>query len=211
MLVAEWMVRDPLTVVPEENLSTAAGIMAKHRIRQLPVVEGHRLVGLLTKSDLLRACPPDLNPFSVAGTEAIELAAPVRQSMTTKVITTQPEAPLEEAARQLVDRRINSMPVIASDCLVGIITGSDISRALLAALGAKGPGVRLTFEVPEAEDVFASVAALAAKHKARVFSVTTFEHEGKRLAVVRLDSERPAMVDDLWKTGHRVSSVFRFR
>jgi acetoin utilization protein AcuB len=211
MLVAEWMTRDVLTVGPDDKVSTAAHVLGKRRIRQVPVVEGERLVGLVTKSDLLRACPPDLNPFSLIGAVTSELARPIRDIMTTEVVTARPDSPLEEAAHQLIDGRINSLPVVSNLRLTGILTGSDISRALLAALGAGTPGVRITFEVAGHEDVFALVSALAKKHEARVRNVTTFEHDGHHVAIVRLDQERPDMVEELWQGGHRVSSVARFR
>jgi acetoin utilization protein AcuB len=210
MFVAEWMTRDVLTVGPDEKISDVARVLARHRIRQLPVVEDRVLVGLMTKSDLLRACPPDLNPFSLVGTEAKELARPIRHVMTTELVTVAPDAPLERAAHILIDRRINALPVAKGRELVGILTGSDISRALLAALGAGNPGVRITFEVGGSEDVFASVAVLASKHRVRVRSVTAFEHQDRRTAVVRLDEEKAAFIEDLWKSGHRIDSVARF-
>jgi acetoin utilization protein AcuB len=210
MFVAEWMSRDVMTADPDEKISAAARLMAQHHIRQLPVVDKGLLVGLVTKSDLLRACPPDLNPFSLAAAVATELAHPIRHIMTTEVITVAPESPLEQAAHTLIDRRINALPVVTGRRLVGILTSSDICRSLLAALGAGSPGVRITFEIGGSEDVFASVAALAAKHGARVRNVTAFEHEGRHVAVVRLDEERGGFLDDLWKSGHRVDSVARF-
>lgn len=210
MLVAEWMVRDVITVGPDETISTAAHLLGKHRIRQVPIVDGGLLCGLLTKSDLLRACPPDLNPFSLIG--SVELVRPAREIMTRETITTRQDSPLEEAAHQLIDRRINALPVVAANLrLVGILTGSDICRALLAALGAGSLGVRITFDVKPDEDVFAFVGALASKHHAHLHSVTRFEHDGRHTAIVRLDEERDALVDDLWQTGHPVSSVARFR
>jgi acetoin utilization protein AcuB len=211
MLVAEWMTRDVLTVGPDDKVSRAARILGKRRIRQVPVVDADNLVGLVTKSDLLRACPPDLNPFSLIGSVANELARPIHDIMTTDIITTRPESPLEEAAHQLIDRRINALPVVGNLRLAGILTGSDISRALLAALGAGTPGVRITFDVAADEDVFALVSALAAKHGARIHNVTTFEQGDHHVAIVRLDEERAAMVEELWQSGHRVSSVARFR
>jgi len=211
MLVAEWMTRDVLTVGPDDKIQVAAHVLGKRRIRQVPVVEGDCLVGLVTKSDLLRACPPDLNPFSLIGSAGTELDRPIRDIMTTEIVTTRPDSPLEEAAHLLIDRRINALPVVTNMRLTGILTGSDISRALLAALGAGTPGVRITFEVAAHEDVLAMISALATKHEVRVRNVTAFEHEGHHVAIVRLDQDRPAMVEELWQSGHRVSSVARFR
>jgi CBS-domain-containing membrane protein len=211
MLVAEWMSRDVATVAPEESVSTAARLLGKRRIRQVPVVEGDNvLCGLVTKSDLLRACPPDLNPFSLIG--SIDLPRPVREIMTKETITTRQDSPLEEAAHQLIECRINALPVISSSLrLIGILTGSDICRALLAALGAGSLGVRITFDIKANEDVFGLVTALASKHDARLQSVTNFEHEGRHTAIVRLEDERVGLVDELWQTGHSVSSVARFK
>jgi acetoin utilization protein AcuB len=211
MLVAEWMSRDLATVAPEESVSTAARLLGKRRIRQVPVVEGDSvLCGLVTKSDLLRACPPDLNPFSLIG--SIELPRPVREIMTKEPITTRQDSPLEEAAHQLIECRINALPVISSNLqLIGILTGSDICRALLAALGAGALGVRITFDIKANEDVFGLVTALASKHDARLQSVTNFEHDGRHTAIVRLVEERVGLVDELWQTGHSVSSVARFK
>jgi acetoin utilization protein AcuB len=210
MLVSEWMTRAVVSVGPDDRSSKAASLMAHRRIRQVPVVEDDKLVGLVTKSDLLRACPPDLNPFSLMGAVAEELARPIRQIMTSTPITVVPDEPIEGAARLLVDKRLNALPVASGARLSGIITGSDISRALLAALGAGAPGVRISFDVSDDEDVFTFVTNLAKKHAVRVVSVTAFEQDKQRIAVVRLDQEKQAMVEEIWKTGHMVSSVARF-
>jgi acetoin utilization protein AcuB len=210
MLVGEWMSRDVVSVGVNDRISRVAALMARLRIKQVPVLDEDRLVGLVTRSDLIRACPPDLNPFSLLGPIAQELAQPVRHFVTSETVTVGPETPLEGAAHLLIARNINALPVVSAGRLVGIIAGSDICRALLAALGAGVPGVRITFDVGEDEDVFTFVTALARKHEVRVVSVTAFEQERQRVAVVRVDHEKPDMVDEIWRTGHRVSSVARF-
>jgi acetoin utilization protein AcuB len=130
--------------------------------------------------------------------------------MTTDTVTVAPETPLEGAARLLIQRNINALPVVSAGRLVGIIAGSDICRALLAALGAGVPGARITFDVGDDEDVFTFVTNLARKHGVHVVSVTAFEQDKQRVAVVRVDQEKPDMVDEIWRSGHRVSSVARF-
>jgi acetoin utilization protein AcuB len=210
MLVGEWMSRDVVTVGVNDKISRVAALMSRLRIKQVPVLDGDKLAGLVTRSDLIRACPPDLNPFSLLGPIAEELAQPVRHFVATETVTVAPETPLEGAAHLLIARNINALPVVSAGKVVGIIAGSDICRALLAALGAGVPGVRITFDVGEDEDVFTFVTDLARKHGVRVVSVTAFEQERQRVAVVRVDHEKPDMVDEIWRTGHRVSSVARF-
>ena len=210
MLVGEWMSRDVVSVGVNDKISRVAALMSRLRIKQVPVLDGERLAGLVTRSDLIRACPPDLNPFSLLGTISEELAQPVRHFVTSDTVTVAPESPLEGAARLLVQRNINALPVVSAGRLVGIIAGSDICRALLAALGAGVPGARITFDVGNEEDVFTFVTNLARKHQVRVVSVTAFEQGKQRVAVVRVDQEKPEMVDEIWRSGHRVSSVARF-
>jgi len=54
--LARVMTREPLTVTPETSLAEAVGVLLSNRIGGLPVVEGGKLVGILTERDVLRAC-----------------------------------------------------------------------------------------------------------------------------------------------------------
>src|SRR6185436_11353535 len=108
----------------------------------------------------------------------------------------------------MIDRRIGGLPVVLDHALVGVLTKSDLFRAFTAALGGASAALRITFAVTPGEDVVPFVVALARKHGMRVASVATFAHGGGHAAVVRLlGHEPPALVEELWTTGHRVQSV----
>jgi acetoin utilization protein AcuB len=53
--LTDLMIRQPVTVHPDDDIETAAQKIYKHKIGGMPVVEGDRLVGILTESDILRA------------------------------------------------------------------------------------------------------------------------------------------------------------
>lgn len=211
MLVAEWMTRDPVTATPDMSLDTVAGVMVKRKIRRMPVVAGDdRLVGIVTRGDLLAAAPAKINPFSPEASGDPLLAAPVRVMMTSAPVSVASDAPIELAAQLMIDRKISGLPVLNGARLAGILTESDVFRAFTAALGGGGAGLRITFDVTAGEDVAAMVAKLAVRHKQRVTSIATFVHGGRASAVVRLvGPESPTLVDELWKTGHRVQSILR--
>jgi len=114
MLVGEWMSRDVVTVGVNDKISRVAALMSRLRIKQVPVLDGDKLAGLVTRSDLIRACPPDLNPFSLLGPIAEELAQPVRHFVATETVTVAPETPLEGAAHLLIARNINALPVVSA-------------------------------------------------------------------------------------------------
>lgn len=203
------MTRDPVTVGPDDALEVPAAIMARRNIGRLPVLEAGVVVGIVTKSDVLRACPADFNPFSAEAVGTSPLTAPVRKAMTAHPLTVRPDAPVELAAQLMMDNKIGALPVVA-DRLQGILTASDLFRALAAALGGGGPGLRITFDVSESEDAVHFAVELARRHCLKLASIWTSSSGEHRTAIVRLlGPEPPGLVDDLWKTGHRVLSVLR--
>lgn len=203
------MTRDPITLGPDDTVGAAAETMARRNIRRVPVVEHGQVVGIVAKSDVLNACPPDFNPFSAEAVSTQPLTARLRDIMSPKPLVIRPDAPIEAAAQLMVDHKIGGLPVV-SDRLIGILTESDLFRALTMALGGGGPGLRITFDVSLDEDPVRVAMDLACKHHLRLASVSTHDQDGHRAAVVRLLGAEPAgLVDELWKTGHRVLSVLR--
>src|SRR4051812_6832825 len=185
------MTRDPITLGPDDSLGTAAATMARRNVRRIPVVEHGLVVGIVAKSDVLAACPPDFNPFSAEALNEPPLPTPLRQIMSAKPLTIRPDAPVELAAQLMVEHKIGGLPVVG-DRLAGILTESDLFRALTAALGSCGPGLRVTFDVSVDEDPVLFIMDLARRHGLRLASVSTHDREGHRTAVVRLLGVAPS-------------------
>jgi acetoin utilization protein AcuB len=213
VLVADWMTRDPVTLGPDDTLGAAVDLMARHKFRRIPVVEHGQVVGIVAKSDVLNACPPDYNPFSAleSAGDGQTLTQPLRQLMSVKPLTVRPDAPLETAALLMVEHKIGGLPVVGEH-LSGILTESDLFRALTVALGtADGAGLRITFDVSAGEDAVLFVLELARRRGLRLSSISTHVRDEQRYAIVRLAGTEPAgLVEELWRTGHRVLSVLRF-
>ena len=131
MRVEKWMQRRPVTVSPQDTLRGAWRIIRERRIRHLPVVERGRLVGMVTDRDLRQALPS--RAVGLEMHEAPHLAEKVRiwEVMARAVVTISREAPIEEAARLILKYRIGGLPVIKGETLVGIITKTDLLRALM--------------------------------------------------------------------------------
>lgn len=210
MLVNQWMSREVLRAAPEETLATAIERMVRGHVRRLVVEEEGQPIGVLARSDVLRAGPPGVNPFSPLGIPSEGFAAPVRETMSRLVVSVPPDMAIEDAARLMNSRKIGVLPVVSGGRTAGVLTRSDLSRAFIAMLGEDEAGLRLSFDITDAEDAVAFSVELARRHGMRVASVSTFTIDGRRSAVVRLlGAERPGMVDEVWKTGHRVLSVIR--
>lgn len=127
MLVRDRMSEHPVTIEPESSALSALGIMQYHRLRHLPVVDtSSKLVGILAERDLLLAAGRYLH----AGMEVTEV-------MSHSVQTVTPTTPLGEAARLMADLKIGSLPVVdEAGLIIGIITESDLFRALAEIVGA---------------------------------------------------------------------------
>src|SRR5271166_3598535 len=110
------MISDPVIVHPEQKIGEALQIMERYRISGVPVVvEGHRLVGILTNRDLR---------FEK------RLDRQVREVMTTRLITARPGISLDEAKSILQANRIEKLPLIDEHGrLRGLITVKDMDKA----------------------------------------------------------------------------------
>jgi len=109
------MIVDPITVDPDQKIHDALMIMERYKISGLPVVQDNRLVGILTNRDLR---------FEK------RLDKPVREVMTTKLITARPGITLEAAKEILQAHRIEKLPLVDDrNRLCGLITVKDMDKA----------------------------------------------------------------------------------
>ena len=129
MLVNERMTRNPGYVGSQHTLAAAKALMDMDDIRHVPVVEGGKLVGILTDRDLQ-------NHAGYLDSTLVD-AAMVRDP-----VTAAPEMTVETAALLLITNHVRALPVVDNGHLVGIITTTDLLGALLDVLQA----IRETWE-----------------------------------------------------------------
>lgn len=122
------MTPDPATVGPQDSAARARRLLDSNVIHHLPVVEGGRLVGMVSSSDLLKLHLLD-------DKLAFHARATVDQIMETNVITVGKNASLREAAEKLCMGGFHALPVVdRRRHLVGIVTSSDLIGELLSLL-----------------------------------------------------------------------------
>jgi CBS domain-containing protein len=130
--VRDLMSRSVRTVRRNDELAVADRLMSAERIRHLPVVDdnsGH-VVGVVSQRDLILNALVRALGFGSSARDRSFAVISVKEVMNEDVITTTPEAPIDEAARVMVDRRIGCLPVIEDGALVGILSESDVVRAV---------------------------------------------------------------------------------
>jgi acetoin utilization protein AcuB len=196
MLVRDVMRPDPITVSPDTTLPQAVRLAAQRGIRHLPVVEGERLVGIVSDRDLKRAMASPATSLEAHELRYLLDRLPVREIMSAAVITIGPMMPVEEAARLMVLEKIGALPVIEADRLVGIVTETDVLALFARALGVGEPSSRLDVLLGREPDALAGVCRVLAEAGVAISSIVTLRApDGTREAIVRIPTidPRPAL------------------
>jgi acetoin utilization protein AcuB len=131
--VGRWMTRNPITIGPKATVIEAIHLMKEKSVRRLPVMDGDRILGILTEKMLA-----DYKPSKATSLDTWELhyllsKTPVTDAMNPKPYRVKEDTPLTEAAQLLHDRKLNGVLVVGdNDRLVGILTMTNALEALIA-------------------------------------------------------------------------------
>jgi CBS domain-containing protein len=119
MKISEVMTRDVQTVSPDQPVQEAANFMLSADAGSIPVIEGERLIGMITDRDIaVRGIAKGYGPDT-----------PVRELMTDDLIVVRVDDDVEEAATKMSDAQVRRLPVIDSDeRLCGIVSLGDLAR-----------------------------------------------------------------------------------
>lgn len=149
--VREVMSSPVISITPDTLVKDAAAMLAERNVSGVPVVENDRVVGVFSEIDVLRSIKttkkdlrlvfPSISSLGIAFQEEVtqreileayeEIGnTPVRDVMSKDVVTVAPEIALNEAIVMMVERKIQRLPVVEGDKLVGILTRGDIIRGL---------------------------------------------------------------------------------
>lgn len=125
-VAADIMSRDLVTLEETQNLRFLPEVMKVFRFRHMPVVDGKRLVGLVTERDVLRVSASSLLPTAREQTDYLARSFVVRDMMTRQVHCVHPDTPLADVASVMRRQKIGCVPVVEGEnTLVGIITEAD--------------------------------------------------------------------------------------
>lgn len=129
-VAADVMSRELVTLNEEDSLADILAGMERYELRHIPIVDGERLVGLLTHRDILRLSKSALT----AGPADASVAQRAMETFVGTVMTRDPQTitsdtALDVAAARMVDGHFGCLPVVDDGALVGIITEHDLLAA----------------------------------------------------------------------------------
>jgi predicted transcriptional regulator len=147
--VREVMSYKIVTLSADDHLDLAEDIMRLGQLRHMPVLEGNRLVGVVSGRDLLAASLSKTLDFDPQERRTHICSVEVREVMSSDLFTVSPDAPLEMAASLMVKHKIGCLPVAESDgVLVGLLTETDLLK--VAFLTKTGDSIESNPEESEA-------------------------------------------------------------
>lgn len=131
MKVSEIMRTVLVTVTMDHTIGQAREIMKMKKIRHLLVMDGSKLVGIVTDRDARSHVSPRVDTPVESKSDKETLESKLHQVMTRNLITVAPDTPIAEAANLILEHKIGCLPVIDRDgYTIGIITDADFLRYL---------------------------------------------------------------------------------
>jgi CBS domain-containing protein len=128
MRVRELMTVKVATLGRDDTLDIADGDMSMGRIRHLPVLEAGQVVGVVSQRDLFRTALGAAQAFGISRPQELTRSLEIRDVMSQPVVTVEPSALVQEAARTMAEKKIGCLPVVEGGKLVGILTENDVMR-----------------------------------------------------------------------------------
>ena len=190
MLVNKWMGREVITIDINASMQDAVKLMKEHSINRLPVMKKGKLVGIVTDRDLKRASASDANSLEIH--ELLFLLADIKvgQIMTKDPITIPPNYTLEETAEILLHNKISGVPVVEHNGkVVGIITQTDLFRAMVSITGVGKRGIQFGFMLEDRPGSIKDVADIIREYGGRMVSILSTHQrapKGYRRVYIRM-------------------------
>jgi acetoin utilization protein AcuB len=162
--------------------------MKEKGLKHIPVVKNGVLKGIISDRDIKEYSPSKATSLDIYELHYLLANTKIKDIVRTKVHTTTPDTPIEEAAMNMLDQNIGCLPVLENGKLAGIISDKDIFHALVDITGVRHGGTRICVTIEDRPGSIREVADIIRKHGFGLRGVlSTYEgvKEGYRKAVIR--------------------------
>ena len=189
MLVKNWMSKGVITIDENDSMEHAVKYLRDHNIRMLPVMKKGKLVGIVTDRDIRSASASKATSLEIHELAFIISRIKIKEIMTKDVITVPPDYTVEETAEILLRNKIDGVPVVDHrGQTVGVITQSDLFKAIISLTGLLKGAIQFAFELEDKPGSIKEVTDIIRKYKGRISSILgSYENakEGYRKVYIR--------------------------
>ena len=189
MIVRDFMTKNPIYTNPKELIANVKNMMDREQITKVPVLDDSgKLIGVITKTDLKKTMPSNATTLDIYELSYLLSKITVEKVMKKQPITIQKDATIEEAAKIMSEKGISSLIVMDGEVLSGILTKTDLFRAVVDMFGFRYEGVRAEVEVSDNPGELAKISKAIADAQGKIVSVITADGSdvSKRLITIKI-------------------------
>ena len=210
MKIKHWMTPDPVTVAPDTLIIDAKAIMKDKHIRRLPVVEKGKLVGMVTYRNIIEASPSSATSLSIHELNYLILKLQVKDVMRKNPLTVSPEDSVIDVILEGAKKGIGSFPVVEKGLLVGIVTESEITNAMIQIFGTRAESEIIAIDNPgdlNSVGVFRKLAQMLEDMNVPILAMFSMPRRavgGHRVYIrVKAKDTRP-IIEEFRKAGYEI-------
>ncbi len=163
------MTHKPVTLRPDSDPLAGVAICKGGGFRHLPVVDEGRVMGVVSRADLELFLSKSESPG------VMKRRHRVNQVEIRQMPLLQPDCPLEAAASLMVEHKTSCLPVMEDEQLVGVVTETDLFKALLQVFGGQRKGIRVTALTPNMKGTLGVISTAVAEVRGDILSINFFK------------------------------------
>ena len=213
MLVKDIMTPHVYTINQNQTLLELQGLMSDANIRRVPVLnDAGQVVGIITDRDVKLASPSEASTLSRYEASYLLSRIKVKDVMTHNVKTVYATADLADVAALMYQDHIASVPVMDEENnLCGIVTDSDVFRALVDIFGLSQSASRITIDASDRPGVLAEIAKMFADHGINIIScvtnMTKVQGEAEVTITADLSQVGLGIIEEIREAGFNVTNI----
>ena len=210
MYVKNRMTKNPICIGVNNKISEVVDIMNEKKLHRIPVVNGKKLVGLVTEGMISKNGATKATSLSIYELNYLLSKTTVDAIMIRDVITIHEDSLLEDAALLMYKHDIGCLPVVNDDKeVVGILTSNDVLSAFLDILGYRERGSRVCIEVKDELGTIGSLSEIFVRNNCNITHLGVYsQHNGFADMIIRIDTfQTDELEKDLEASGYKVLSI----
>ncbi len=210
MYVKNRMTSNPVCIDVNSKISSVVDLMNEKNLHRIPVVDGGKLVGLVTEGMISKNGATKATSLSIFELNYLLSKTSVDAIMLRDVITIHENRFLEDAALLMFKHDIGCLPVVNDDNdVVGILTTNDVLSAFLDILGYRENGSRVCIEVKDELGTIGKISEIFVRNNCNITHLGVYsQHNGYADMIIRINTfQTDTLEKDLEDNGYKVLSI----
>ncbi len=187
MKIEQRMTTNLVTTNLDMSIQDAQDLMNSSKVSCLPVLDSNwHLVGIISDKDILRALPSPVTSLSIYETKSLLNNLKVKKIIRKDPITVQRDITIEQAAKIMVEKDVQWLPVMDGTKLIGIVSRTDMLKTLLEVFGATSRGCTVNFTVQDGKGILEKIIRDITAQGFNIISTSVFSGTSESTKELRI-------------------------